>query len=85
MLMLINVDDDHARDQHNGFVDDDGVDEDLGAEDESAIDIDNNMMMLLLISDDHPGAGEPWHPADKSSSSSCRRKDKGRLETFFTL
>ena len=32
MLMLINVDDDHARDQHNSFVDDDGVDEDLGAE-----------------------------------------------------
>ena len=43
------------------------------------------MMVLLLISDDHPGAGEPWHPADKSSSSSCRRKDKGRLETFFTF
>ena len=25
VLMLINVDDDHARDQHNGFVDEDGV------------------------------------------------------------
>ena len=41
VLMLINVDDDHARDQHNGFVDEDGVDEDLGAEDGSAIDIND--------------------------------------------
>ena len=41
VLMLINVDDDHAKDQDNSFVDDDGVDEDLGAEDGSTIDIND--------------------------------------------
>ena len=37
VLMLINVDDDHARDQHNSFVDNDGVNEDLGDEDGNAM------------------------------------------------